>query len=85
MSTSTALPVALQREHYNLPTFDDVLSTLKNTGKLDVHEAFLHVRVNEQSNLLTTMITPYGRYRWVCLPFALVYLVRSSRGNLMKL
>lgn len=68
------LNVALQREHYNLPTFDDVLPNLKNArlfSKLDVREAFWHVRLNEHSSLLTTMITPYGRYRWARLPFGL--------------
>lgn len=68
------LNVALQREHFNLPTFDDVLPNLKNArlfSKLDVREAFWHVRLDEQLSLLTTMITPYGRYRWACLPFGL--------------
>lgn len=27
--------------------------------------------MDEQSSLLTTMITPYGRYRWARLPFGL--------------
>ena len=27
--------------------------------------------MDEQSNLLTTMITPYRRYRWARLPFGL--------------
>lgn len=40
-------------------------------SKLDVREAFWHVRLDEQSSLLTTMITPYGRYRWVRLRFGL--------------
>lgn len=68
------LNIAFQREHYNLPTFNDALSNLKNArlfSKLDVREAFWHVRVDEQSNLLTTMITPYGRHRWARLPFGL--------------
>lgn len=66
------LNIALQREHYNLPTFNDVLPNLKNArlfSKLDVREAFWLVRVDEQSSLLTTMITPYGRHRWARLPF----------------
>lgn len=68
------LNVALQRDHYNFPTFDDVFPNLKNArlfSKLDVLEAFWHVRLDEQSSLLTTMITPCGRYRWARLPFGL--------------
>jgi hypothetical protein len=47
---------------------------LKNAvvfSKLDVHEAFWHVRLDERSSLLTTIITLYGRYRWARLPFGL--------------
>ncbi|XP_055997137.1 uncharacterized protein K02A2.6-like [Ostrea edulis] len=68
------LNVALQSEHYNLPTFDDVLPNLKNArmfSKLNVQEAFWHVRLDGKSSILTTMITPYGRYRWTRLSFGL--------------
>ena len=39
---------ALQREHYRLPTFNDVLPTLNNAkifSKLDVKHAFWHVQL----------------------------------------
>ena len=65
---------ALQREHYKLPTLDDVLYQLKDAKvftKLDIKEAFWHVRLDEESSLLTTMITPFGRFRWLRLPFGL--------------
>lgn len=65
---------ALSREHYTLPTLDDVLPKLQNArifSKLDVKEAFWHVRLDEKSSELTTMITPFGRYRWARLPFGL--------------
>ncbi|KAK3091320.1 hypothetical protein FSP39_018897 [Pinctada imbricata] len=69
-----ALNSALQREHYNLPVFDDILPKLQNAkifSKLDIKEAFWHVRLDESSSELTTMITPFGRYRWARLPFGL--------------
>ncbi|PFX13005.1 Retrovirus-related Pol polyprotein [Stylophora pistillata] len=65
---------ALQREHYRLPVLDDVLPKLKNAkvfSKLDVKEAYWHVRLDKQSSKLTTMITPFGRHRWKSLPFGL--------------
>ena len=68
------LNVALKREHFKLPTFEDVLPYLGKARlftKLDVKEAFWHVRLDEESSLLTTMITPYGRFRWARLPFGL--------------
>lgn len=65
---------ALMREHYLLPTFDDVLPKLLNAkvfSKIDVKEAFWHIRLDKESSVLTTMITPFGRYRWARLPFGL--------------
>jgi hypothetical protein len=64
----------LLRERYRLPNFDDVVPGLHNAKvftKLDVQEAYWHIRLNEESSLLTTMIIPFGRYRWARMPFGL--------------
>ena len=68
------LNVALKREYYRLPVLDDVLPKLKNAkvySKLDVREAYWHVRLHEESSRLSTMITPFGPDRWRRLPFGL--------------
>ena len=68
------LNAALKQEHYRLPVLDDVLPELKDAkvfSKLDVREAYWHVRLHEPSSKLTTMITPFGRYMWKRLPFGL--------------
>ena len=39
--------------------------------KMDVKEAFWHVRLDEESSKLTTMITPFRRFGWSTLPFGL--------------
>ena len=68
------LNAALKWEHYRLPVLDDVLPELKDAkvfSKLDVREAYWHVRLDEPSSKLTTMITPFGRYMWKRLPFGL--------------
>ena len=65
---------ALKREHYKLPTLDDVLPEFKDAKiftKLDVKEAFWHIKLDEESSKLTTMITPFGRVRWTRMPFGL--------------
>lgn len=64
----------LLRERYKLPTFDDVISELhgaKLFTKLGVKEAFYYVKLDYESSKLTTMITPFGRFRWSRLPFGL--------------
>ena len=52
------LNAALKCEHYKLLVLDDVLPKLKKAkvfSKLDVKEAYWHVRLNEKSSKLTTM------------------------------
>ena len=34
-------------------------------------EAFWHIKLDEESSKLTTMITPFGRVRWTRMPFGL--------------
>ena len=68
-----SLNEALKREHYKLPTLEDVLPTLSNAkvfSKFNV-EAFWHITLDDESSFLTTMATPFGRYRWLRLPFGL--------------
>ena len=68
------LNTALQREHFKLPTVDDVLRKLNGAKvftKLDVKQAYWHIKLDEQSSKLTIIITPYGRYKWNRLPFVL--------------
>ena len=65
---------ALRREHFQLPVFDDLLSELagaKYFTKVDLSSAFWHLELDEESSVLTTFSTPYGRFRWLRLPFGL--------------
>ena len=68
------LNVVLKREHFKLTTFDETIQKLANAkifSRLDVESAFWHVKLDEDSSDLTTMTTPFGRYRWKRLPFGL--------------
>ena len=63
---------ALKRERYHLPTLDDILPDLSKArlfSTIDLKSGYWHVLLDEQSSLLTTFSTPYGRYRWLRLPF----------------
>ena len=62
----------LKRERYPLPTLDDVIPILSRSkvfSKLDLSNAYWHVHLDDDSSLLTTFQTPFGRYRWRRLPF----------------
>ncbi|KAJ8006345.1 hypothetical protein DPEC_G00134270 [Dallia pectoralis] len=63
---------ALKRSHYLMPTLDDVLYKLPKARiftLVDARGAFLQCRLDEESSLMTTFWTPWGRKRWLKLPF----------------
>lgn len=52
---------AIQREHYPLPTIEDVATRLhgaKIFTKLDVKNGFWHIELDQESSYLTTFNTP---------------------------
>jgi len=65
---------AIVRNHYQIPTIEDVLPKLtkaKCFSLLDAKDGFLQVKLSERSKKLTTFWTPVGRYCWNRLPFGL--------------
>ena len=65
---------AIQREHYPLPTIEDVATCLhgaKVFTKLAVRNGFWHVKLDDSSSDLTTFNTPFGRYRWKRMAFGI--------------
>lgn len=65
---------ALKRNHYTLPTIENVLPKLNNAKiftMADVKDGFWHVELEEQSSFFTTFGTPWGRYRWLRMPFGI--------------
>ena len=64
----------LKREHYKLPVLEDVLPGLTSACKFlvcDLKSGYLHCKLDYESSLLTTFPTPFGRFRWLRLPFGL--------------
>lgn len=69
-----ALNQFIQREHYLIPTIEDLTSGL--SGKniftvLDLKSGFWHMELDEASSELTTFITPFGRFKFNRVPFGL--------------
>ena len=61
-----SLDEALKREHYKLPTLEDVLpelTTAKVFSVCDLKSGYLHCELDHASSLLTTFATPFGRFR----------------------
>ena len=65
---------AVVRNHYRMPTIDEVAPKLNNAKVftvVDAKDGFLQVTLDDPSSYLTTFWTPYGRYRWLRMPFGL--------------
>lgn len=63
---------ALRRSHYHMPTLEDILYKLPKARLftlVDARDAFLQCKLDEESSRLTTFWTPWGRMRWLKLPF----------------
>lgn len=65
----------VKREHYRTRAIDEVVVELKDAKfftVVDAKKGYWHVPLDEESSYLTTFSTPYGRYRFLRLPFGLV-------------
>ena len=72
MDPSQTINKAIIRPIYPIPTLEENLHRLTNAkifSTFDIREAFQHIPLTEESSFLTTMHTPWGRYRWTRLPF----------------
>lgn len=57
-----------------LNTIEEILPSLHQArifSVVDASNGFWQVELDEESSLLTTFVTPYGRYRWRRLPFGI--------------
>ena len=56
---------AIRREHFHLPTLEDITTRLTGAcifSKLDANHGYWQVPLAEESQLLTTFNSPFGRY-----------------------
>ena len=74
---------AIQRPHYPMKTLDDILPNLggaKFFTKLDARSGYWAIKLDQISSYLTTFNTPFGRYRYLRLPFGL----KSSQDEFQR-
>ncbi|XP_062572691.1 uncharacterized protein K02A2.6-like [Saccostrea cucullata] len=65
---------ALKRSHYPLRTIEEILPNLSRAkvfSVLDARNGFWHVELDKESSMLTTFNTPFGRFRWLRMPFGI--------------
>ena len=65
---------SVKRENFPLPSVDELLAELDGAQvfpKLDCNSGFHQIVLHEDSQKLTTFITPFGRYCYKHLPFGI--------------
>jgi len=70
----TMLNKSVQRESYPLPRITELLASLGGSvmwSKLDANSGFHQCILNPESKLLTTFITPWGRFCFKRMPFGI--------------
>ena len=78
-----ALNDVIKWEHYRIPTIQEIASELvgkKVFSTLDLKDGYWQVGLDEESSLLCTINTPFGRYRFTIMPFGL----KSASENFQK-
>ena len=59
---------------YRMPTLEDItpeLSKVRIFSVCDAKDGFLQIELDQESSLLTTFHTPFGRYCWKRMPFGI--------------
>ena len=70
----TKLNSSVQRERHPIPSVDHILAQLGEAAifsKLDANSGFWQIHLNQDSALLTTFISPFGRFCFNRLPFGI--------------
>ena len=71
-----------------MPTIDDIATHLRGAKvftSLYVCSGFWHVPLDEQSSLLTTFHIPFGRYRWMRMPFGISSAPEVFQGHIHQI
>ena len=74
----------LKCSHYPMPTINDILPELSRAkvfSVFDVKNGFWHIELDEESSKLTCFNTPFGRYRWLRMPFGLAPAPEEFKGR----
>ena len=69
-----SLNEAIKRPHFSSNTLEEITSRLTGAryfSILDAQNGFWQIELDEASSKLTTFITPWGRYRFLRLPFGI--------------
>ena len=65
---------AIKRHHHPMPTTEEIFTQMTDAKfftELDASNAFWQVKFDEESSKLLTFNTPFGRYKYLCMPYGI--------------
>jgi len=77
----------IQRPKYQMPTLEELLPKLSKAkifSTLDAKDGFYQISLDEASSKLTTFWTPFGRYRYLRMPFGVSLAPEEFERNLQE-
>ena len=83
----TKLNQSVYREHHILPSVEQSLAQLKGEtifSKLEANSGFWQIELTKESSLLTTFITPFGRYCFNRLPFGITSTLEYFQTKILQ-
>ena len=78
----------IKREHFLIPTIDDLTSGLANKrvfSVLDLKTGYWQMELDEASSDLTTFMTPFGRFKFVRVPFGLNFVPELFQREMIRM
>ena len=82
----TRLNESVCRERYLLPVVEQILAQIcgaKYFSKLDANSGFWQIPLSPESSLLTTFITPFGRFCFRRLPFGITTHFQKRMSSIL--
>lgn len=79
---------AVRRSHFQLPTLDEVASEMIGANyfsKLDANKGFWMLKLDVASSKLCTFSTPFGRYRFLRMPFGINCAPEIFHNEMVKI
>lgn len=70
----TNLNKAIQREHFQIPTMDEIISKVSGAkffSTVDCSNGFWQIKLDSTSSDLCTFNTPFGRYKFLRMPYGI--------------
>jgi hypothetical protein len=74
---------AILRPHYPMKTLEDIILNLTGAqffSKLDARSGYWALKLTEKSSFFTTFNTPFGRFRFLHMPFG----IRSAQDEFQR-